>query len=93
MVTHGYYVRETAVRKQIVEVLRRFDLMRMVKPFVRCMRCNAVLAPARKEEVAERVPPEAAGLHEEFLLCPGCGRVYWRGGHYRRMRAFLEGMG
>ncbi len=90
VVTHGYYVRETAVRKQLVEVLRRFDLFRLAKPFVRCMRCNALLEAARPEEVAARVPPEAARLHEEFLACPRCGRVYWRGGHYRRMRSFLE---
>ncbi len=90
MVTHGYSIRETAVRRQIVEVLRRFDLFRLARPFVRCMRCNALLAPARPEEVAARVPPEAARLHNEFLACPGCGRVYWKGGHYRRMRAFLE---
>lgn len=90
MVTHGYCVRETAVREQLVEVLRRFDLFRLLRPFVRCMRCNAPLERARPEEVAARVPPEAARLHDEFLACPGCGRVYWKGGHYRRMRCFLE---
>jgi uncharacterized protein with PIN domain len=54
------------------------------------MRCNELLAAARPEEVAARVPAEAAPLYCEFLACPGCGRVYWQGGHYRRMRAFLE---
>jgi len=26
----------------------------------------------------------------EFHLCPGCKRVYWKGSHYERMRAFVE---
>jgi len=26
----------------------------------------------------------------EFQLCPKCQRVYWRGSHYERMRAFVE---
>jgi uncharacterized protein with PIN domain len=89
MVTHGYYVRETAVRRQLVEVLRRFDLLRAARPFMRCLRCNAVLEPVAKERVAANLPPRTAELYDEFLLCPGCGRVYWKGGHYQRMRAFI----
>jgi uncharacterized protein len=92
MVTHGYYVRETAVRRQIAEVLRRFDLSGAVRPLVRCLRCNSVLEPVAKERVLDRVPPRAAELFDEFLLCPGCGRVYWQGGHYRRMRAFIASL-
>src|SRR5262245_9572194 len=26
----------------------------------------------------------------EFHLCPMCQRVYWKGSHYKRMRAFVE---
>lgn len=35
MVTHGYYVRETTVRRQFAEVMRRFDLRGSVRPFTR----------------------------------------------------------
>lgn len=28
-------------------------------------------------------------LHERFATCTGCDRVYWEGGHWRRMRALL----
>ncbi|MGH9198492.1 MAG: Mut7-C RNAse domain-containing protein, partial [Acidimicrobiia bacterium] len=38
--THAYYVREIRHAGQLVEVLRRFDLCRLVKPFQRCLRCN-----------------------------------------------------
>lgn len=89
-VTHGYYVRETAVRPQLVEVLRRFDLLRAARPFRLCLRCNAALEPAPLEQVAGRLPPRAAELYREFLLCPGCGRIYWKGGHYERMRKFID---
>ena len=93
MVTHGYYVRETAARKQCAEVLRRFDLWRAARPFRRCLRCNGVLQPAPREAVADRLPPRAAELYTEFLVCPGCARVYWKGGHYQRMCRFLESLG
>lgn len=89
-VTHGSYVRETAVRGQLVEVLRRFDLLRAARPFRLCMRCNTALEPVSPDQVLERLPPRAAKLYHEFLLCPGCQRVYWKGGHYERMQRFIE---
>ncbi|MFB3826173.1 MAG: Mut7-C RNAse domain-containing protein [Bryobacteraceae bacterium] len=90
MVTHGYFVRETAPRRQLAEVVSRCNLERVARPFTRCMVCNGVLEPAALEQVAGRVPPRALELYDEFLACPGCGRVYWKGGHYRRMLGLLR---
>ena len=89
-VTHGYYVRQSAPRRQLAEILARFDLVRLVRPFTRCMRCNAPLAPVDKSEFEERVPPRSRELHDEYHRCSGCGRVYWGGSHYRRMTRLIE---
>jgi uncharacterized protein with PIN domain/sulfur carrier protein ThiS len=92
-VTHGYFLRETDSRRQAEETIRRFDLARLVRPFSRCMQCNGVLAPVAKENVIRRLPPRTAELYDEFQECPDCGRVYWKGGHYRRMRQWMERFG
>lgn len=92
-VTHGHFLRETDSRRQAEETIRRFDLARLVRPFSRCMQCNGVLAPVAKEAVRGLVAPRTAELHDEFQQCPACGRVYWKGGHYRRMRQWMEGFG
>ena len=89
-VTHGYYVRETGSRAQLLEVLRRFDLSRSVSPFERCLRCNERLEAVPKADVFHRIPPRSRDLYDEFRQCPGCGRLYWPGSHYRRMRAFID---
>ena len=89
-VTHGYYVRATDPERQLVEVLRRFDLAGALAPFRRCLRCNGLLTPVRKEEVAERLPPKTRQYYDEFQRCQACGRIYWPGSHYRRMRRFVE---
>jgi len=89
-VTHGCYVRETNARSQLEEVLRRFDLSGRLAPFTRCLRCNQRLAAVAKDEVAERLPPQASRYYEEFWQCAGCGKIYWQGSHYRRMSRFLE---
>jgi uncharacterized protein with PIN domain len=88
--THGYWLRETGSRHQVAEVVRRFDLARRIQPFTRCMACNEPLRLVVREEVRGRVPPRIAEIHDDFLQCPGCCRVYWRGTHYERMRRWIE---
>jgi uncharacterized protein with PIN domain/sulfur carrier protein ThiS len=89
-VTHGYCVRGSNYREQLIEVLRRFDLVNSVAPLERCLRCNAMLEPVSKEAVIHRVPPVSRAHYDEFQQCPGCGRIYWGGSHYRRMQRFIE---
>ena len=89
-VTHGYFVRETDSRRQLAEVVRRFDLARLARPFSRCMRCNALLEPATLEEAMEKAPPRAAARYRDFRQCRPCGRVYWPGSHYARMLRLIE---
>jgi len=60
-VTHGYLVRETNHRRQVVEILRRFDLFGAIAPFGRCLECNGVLERVAKEEVEHRLPPGHGG--------------------------------
>lgn len=88
-VTHGCYVRETDPRRQLREVVERFDLARAAEPFSRCLRCNALLVEAGEDELAGRLPPRVRELHQRFWTCPQCRRVYWEGSHHRRMRQLL----
>jgi len=56
--------------------------------FTRCLVDNAPLVDADDAATA-RVPPDARKPDEPLRRCPACGRVYWRGSHYKRMRAKL----
>jgi len=89
-VTRGYWVRSTAPREQLREVLERFDLYRAATPFTRCMACNGLLRPATVEEVQERLPPRTILYYSEFWQCEGCAKVYWEGPHVRRMETLLQ---
>ncbi|MGD0013989.1 MAG: Mut7-C RNAse domain-containing protein [Bryobacteraceae bacterium] len=91
-IVRGYWVRETSPRLQLEEVLQRFDLASAAAPFTRCLACNGQLASAAKPAVAARVPPAVLARHEEFLECPGCGRVFWKGTHWERMSGFIRGL-
>ena len=89
-ITRGYWLRATDSRRQAAEVVRRFDLGGAFRPFTRCMACNTLLEPANKREIAHRLPSRIAELHEEYLQCPGCRRVYWKGSHYARMQTWIQ---
>ena len=89
-VTHGYLVHETDRRRQVVEILRRFDLFGTIAPFGRCLKCNGVLEPVAKEAVEHRLPPRTRRDYDDFRTCPGCHRVYWQGSHYDRLAALVE---
>lgn len=90
VVTHGYWIRSTQPKAQLVEVLRRFDLFAALSPFTRCLRCNTPLQLVSKESVADRLPPRVRESKDLFKSCPGCGGLYWEGTHHQRMQRFIE---
>ena len=89
VVTHGYCVRSTAPSRQLAEVVSRFDLRRLVRPFSRCTVCNGVLASAARSDVAAEVPERSREQFTEFLRCPTCRRIYWKGSHFPRLERIL----
>ncbi|HUX25558.1 MAG TPA: Mut7-C RNAse domain-containing protein [Burkholderiales bacterium] len=90
LVTHGYYVRETNSEAQLREVIRALQLESSLRPFTRCRECNAELRDVPKSEVLARLPEKVRAAYERFQLCPGCGRIYWEGTHYERLRRLLD---
>lgn len=90
LVTYGYYIRETDPDKQIIEVLKRFNLSNIVKPFRRCIRCNGVLIRVAKEAIADQLPQRTKQEIDEFRRCNSCHQIYWQGAHYERMKKFVR---
>ncbi|NBD09866.1 MULTISPECIES: Mut7-C RNAse domain-containing protein [Corallococcus] len=89
-VVHGYFPRATDPAHQLVEVVRRYGLTSRMKPFSRCLACNAPLSPATPEEVRGRIPEGVAERQSHFRQCPGCQRVFWPGTHHERMQNLVD---
>jgi len=92
LVTRGYLVRELQPREQLLEVLRRFNLSGSVAPFRRCLACNTLLQGVPKDLIGHCLPPETRKHYDEFHVCPGCNRLYWKGSHYQCMAVLIERM-
>ncbi len=90
--THGCYVRALHRDQQLRDVFDRLDLAGSARPFTRCLRCNAPLRAIDKADVVERLPTGVRERHERFACCEGCGRVFWEGTHWRRMRTTVDAL-
>ncbi|OMC32771.1 hypothetical protein A5742_15590 [Mycolicibacterium fortuitum] len=89
-ITHGLFVHSQQPEEQTLEVLRRLDLRRRIKPFTRCVRCNGQLAAVAKDEVIDQLEPLTRRYYDEFSRCPACGRIYWAGSHFDKLSRLVD---
>lgn len=52
----------------------------------RCTSCNEVLDQVAKENVGGLVPASVLSRHRTFYRCPRCGKLFWKGGQWARLR-------
>jgi len=77
-------------REQLSQVVRELRLDCRLRPFTRCLECNQTLVPRSKDDVKGLVPPYVFGTQRQYMQCPACLRLYWRGTHWQRMKEELE---
>ncbi|OLD10337.1 MAG: hypothetical protein AUI93_07330 [Crenarchaeota archaeon 13_1_40CM_3_52_10] len=58
----------------------------------RCPECGSGLKETPKSDVADAVPQASLRLYDRFWKCTkqNCGKVYWVGSHWNRIRQTLE---
>lgn len=91
-VAYGYFVRARLPHEQLLEVLKRYALFDRQQPFSRCIHCNGAIEPVAKKEIMDRLMPRTREHYDEFRRCRDCGKIYWKGSHYRRMQELISRM-
>jgi uncharacterized protein with PIN domain len=76
--------------RQMQQVITRLDLDINLRPFTLCLECNHPLVERSREEVKDRVPPYVYETQSQYMECPACQRIYWRGTHWEAMIKKLE---
>jgi uncharacterized protein with PIN domain len=89
-VTHGYWVRSSKVKEQVVEIIKRFDMKKLMEEFTRCTECNSILKSIPKSEIINELPPKVSEFQKSFSVCPSCKKLYWKGTHHQRMLSFIK---
>lgn len=90
VVRDGYYPRSQDPDEQTVEIIRRFALYPSLRPFSRCLSCNGCLEDSSKEDLLERLEPLTRRYYDQFRRCRKCGKIYWRGSHFEKLRVQIE---
>ena len=84
-------IRDDDVRSQLRQVFGELGL-ELKGALTRCIVCNAELEARVPAVVAERVPPFVRRTQSRYSECPTCGRIYWAGTHWQRIREVLLGL-
>jgi len=84
------YIDSENWREQIVQVIDTFKLRPQVRPYTRCIECNIPLKNLDRSHAKNLVTPFVYKHADGFAVCPGCGRVFWRGTHFRDMEDKIE---
>lgn len=90
IVERGYWLRSQNPPRQALEVVKRFDLWRNIKPFKRCLNCNGVLESVPKKRIQDNLEPKTKLYYRTFVQCRNCENIYWKGSHYARLKEFVD---
>ncbi len=89
-VTHGYFIRNDDPEKQTAEVMQRFHLHKLIKPFTICLECGKKLVRIAKKDIVELIPEKVKKQHNRFYYCVVCKKIYWAGSHFDKMNLFIR---
>lgn len=85
------FIKDNDPKGQIRQVISSFKIHRdSVKPFSRCICCNTLLKPLKKELAEGRVADYVFNTSEDFSECTACKKIYWHGTHYKKMMGSID---
>ena len=77
-------------RQQMQQVAETLDLDFHSRLFTICLECNQTLEERTRQQVKDRVPPYVFRTQNQYMECPSCHRIYWKGTHWQAMTKQLE---
>ena len=83
-------IKEDDIRAQLRQVVTALNLDYHFRPFSICLECDKTLVEKNKEAVRKLVPPYVFKTQEQYMECPSCHRLYWRGTHWQAMSRELD---
>ena len=90
-VKNSIYLENNGLKNQIKKLIRELNLkIDGKKLLTRCTVCNEKVVNVEKERIRGKVPEYVYKTHDEFYICPRCGRIYWIGTHFKNMMKFIE---
>lgn len=83
-------IEDDKAENQMKQTMGSLHLNDQIEPFTLCLECNRALKEINREDVKDRVPPYVFKTQSQYMECPNCRRIYWRGTHWQAMVKRLE---
>lgn len=84
-------IRSDRLQEQIKQIVDTIPLNKNdFRPFTLCMEDNEPLESRNKEDLKDRIPPYVFQTQNDFVQCPACHRIYWKGTHWKNMVKKIE---
>jgi len=94
VITYGHLnailIKSEEPERQINQMINELDLDCRFKSFSLCLECNQPLKVVCKEKVEDMVPAHVFQTQSEYMQCPACHRIYWKGTHWEVMNRKLD---
>lgn len=75
--------------RSLASISRRFNLD-LDPECSRCPNCGASLRSEDKTALYYRIPLRTYEAYDDFWVCDSCGKVFWRGSHWRNIVEMVE---
>ena len=76
--------------RQMQQTINTLNLDCQFRPFAICLECNQPLLERSKQQIKDLVPLYVFQTQSQYMECPACHRIYWRGTHWQAMIRKLE---
>ncbi len=84
------FIKGDEPKLQMHQVIDSLNLDCQFRPFTICLECNQPLVERSKRQVKDLVPSYVFQTQNQYMECPACHRIYWRGTHWQTMTKKLK---
>lgn len=90
LIKNSLFISSTDPIQQTVQVITALGLESEIRPFTRCSHCGAPIQPVKKDTVYQELPASVRDKYSVFYQCELCGKLFWKGDHFRTMDRLFE---
>ena len=86
-----FFVEGKDEAEKLANVSKRFNIKLEINMATsHCPTCGSLIKRIEKSEVLNKIPKETLKHYDKFWMCTSCGKVYWQGGHWKKINETLS---
>lgn len=88
---NAYFLYYIVAQEQLKEILEHFGLKEVIHSADAWL-CNGIVHEIMNPSaILHMIPPKVREFNNRYWQCKRCGKIYWHGTHYARMKSMIAG--